>query len=142
MLLKLKNKYLLLIALGLTACQSIPYQPYARDVKKKPGHSGIVAMRLDNRDEDQLKARQMMNSNCGSQPVKILEEGEVVVGQEVKSAADTTRSKATPGMQVGSLFGLPITSGSSDANDSTQSSSVTTAVKEWQLSYECETIKK
>ncbi|MFZ3228843.1 MAG: hypothetical protein WA160_01465 [Pseudobdellovibrio sp.] len=142
MLNKMQSFIVFSIVLGLSACQTLPYQPYARDVKKKPGQNGIVAMHLDNRDEDQAKAKQMMSNNCGSLAVKVLEEGEVVVGQEVKSAADTTKSKAVSGTQVGSLFGLPITSGGADAKDSTQSSSVTTSVKEWQLSYECETANK
>jgi len=128
------------ILLGLVGCQTMPYQPYARDVKKKPGQSGVIALHLDNREEDKAKARQMMASNCGSAAVKVLEEGEVVVGQETKGTSDTTKSKAVQGSQVGSLFGLPITSGGREAQDSTSSSSVTTSVKEWQMSYECETV--
>ncbi|MBC7466489.1 MAG: hypothetical protein H7256_10900 [Bdellovibrio sp.] len=138
MMTKTQSLVLFCIAAGLTACQTMPYQPYARDVKKKPGQNGVIALRLDNRDEDKAKARQMMSSNCGAAAVKVLEEGEVVVGQETKGTADTTKSKAVPGAQVGSLWGIPLTSGGRDAQDSTQSSSVTTSVKEWQMSYECE----
>jgi hypothetical protein len=137
MLSKIQSILVVSFVLGLTACQTMPYQPYARDVKKKPGQNGIIAMHMDPRDEDKQKANQMMASNCGSAPVKVLEEGEVAVGQETKGTADTTKSKATQGTTVGSLFGLPITSGGQDAQDRTSSSSVTTAVKEWQISYEC-----
>lgn len=128
------------IALALSACQTMPYQPYARDVKKKPGQSGVIALKLNNREEDKAKAQQMMSSNCGTAPVKVLEEGEVVVGQETKGTADTTKANAVQGQQVGSLFGMPVTSGAVDARDSTQSSSVTTSVKEWQMAYECEKV--
>lgn len=140
MMTKTQSFVLAAIVLGLSACQTLPYQPYARDVKKKPGQNGVIALRLDNREEDKQKARQMMASNCGTLPVKVLEEGEVVVGQETKGTSDTTKSKAVQGSQVGTLFGLPITSGGRDAQDSTSSSSVTTSVKEWQMSYECETV--
>lgn len=136
---KTQGLLVLSIALGLTACQTLPYQPYARDVKKKPGQGGIVALHLENREEDKAKAQQMMASNCGTAPVKVVEEGEVAVGQETKGSADTSKSKATQGQQVGTLFGLPITSGGSEAHDSTSSSSVTTSIKEWQMSYECVT---
>lgn len=136
---KIQGLLMLSVAVGLTACQTMPYQPYARDVKKKPGQSGVIALHLENREEDKAKAQSMMTSNCGVNKVKVLEEGEVVVGQETKGLADTTRTKAVPGQQVGSLWGMPITSGGQDAQNSTQSSTVTTAVKEWQISYECTT---
>lgn len=137
---KSTNALLFLILAGaMTACQSLPYQPYARDVKKKPAQGGIIALKPDHRDEDQAKAKQMMAKNCASSAVKILEEGEVVIGQEVKSESDTTKKNAMDGVSVGSLFGIPVTSGGRDAQNSTASSAVTTAVKEWQISYECAT---
>ena len=63
----------LILAAAMTACQSLPYQPYARDVKKKPAQGGIIALKPDHRDEDQAKAKQMMANNCASSAVKILE---------------------------------------------------------------------
>lgn len=123
-------------------CQTLPYQPYARDVKKKPGQGGIIALKPEHRDEDQTKAKQMMATNCGASNVKVLEEGEVAVGQEVKSNADTTKSAGTSSTKIGSLFGIPLVSSGTDPKDSTNSSSVTTSIKEWQISYECESIAK
>lgn len=125
-----------------SGCQTVPYKPYARDVKKKPGQGGVIALKPEHRDEDQLKANQMMSANCGSSNVKVLEEGEVAIGQEVKSNADTTKSAGTSSTKVGSLFGIPLVSSGSDPKDSTNSSSVTTSIKEWQISYECESIAK
>ena len=133
---------ILLAAAMFTSCQAVPYKPYARDVKKKPGQGGVIALKPEHRDEDQLKANQMMSTNCGSSNVKVLEEGEVAVGQEVKSNADTTKSAGTSSTKVGSLFGIPLVSGGTDPRDSTNSSSVTTSIKEWQISYECESIAK
>lgn len=134
----LMNAFLFLaLAAVMTACQSLPYQPYARDVRKKPAQGGVIALKPEHRDEDQAKAKQMMAKNCGNSTVKVLEEGEVIIGQEVKSESDTTKKDAMGAVSVGSLFGIPVTSGSRDAQDSTASSAVTTTLKEWQISYEC-----
>ena len=134
---KLQNWVLVCLAAALTACQAMPYQPYARDVKKKPGQSGVIAMKPNHRDEDQAKAQNMMAMNCGAKPVQVLEEGEVAIGQEVKSNADTSHAAGTQGRQVGTLFGMPVTSGASDPRSTTSGTSTTTALKEWQISYEC-----
>ncbi len=142
MKISLKNWMLITAAAALTACQAMPYQPYARDVKKKPGQSGIVALKPVHQAEDQEKAKNMMASNCGTTPVKVIEEGEVAVGQEVKSNADTTKRPGYAGAQVGTLFGLPITSGGANPTDSTSGTATTTAIKEWQIAYECVTPTK
>ena len=139
MKISMKNWALITLAAALTACQAMPYQPYARDVKKKPGQSGVIALKPGHQTEDQEKAKGMMSSNCGTTPVKVIEEGEVAVGQEVKSNADTTKRQGYAGTQVGSLFGLPITSGGANPTDSTSGTATTTAIKEWQISYECVT---
>lgn len=125
-----------------SGCQTAPYQPYARDVKKKPGLGGVIALKPEHHEEDQTKANQMMAANCGSSNVKVLEEGEIAVGQVVKSDADTTRSAGISSTKMGSLFGIPIVSTGSDPKDSTNSSSVTTSIKEWQISYECVSVAK
>lgn len=128
---------LIAIATAFTACQQMPYQPYARDVKKKPGQGGVIALKPVHQTEDQEKAKMMMASNCGTAAVKVVEEGEVAVGQETRSSADTTKRPGYAGTQVGTLFGLPVTSGGSHATDSTSGTAVTTSIKEWQISYEC-----
>lgn len=137
MKLSFKNWALIAMAAALTACQAMPYQPYARDVKKKPGHSGVIALKPTHQTEDQDKAKNMMATNCGTAAVKVIEEGEVAIGQEVKSNADTVKKAGYEGNQVGTLFGLPITSGGANPTDSTSGSSTTTTLKEWQISYEC-----
>ena len=137
MKLSFKNWALIAMAAALTACQAMPYQPYARDVKKKPGHSGVIALKPTHQTEDQDKAKNMMATNCGTAPVKVVEEGEVAIGQEVKSNADTVKKAGYEGNQVGTLFGLPITSGGANPTDSTSGTSTTTTLKEWQISYEC-----
>jgi hypothetical protein len=124
-------------ACTLSACQTMPYQPYARDVKKRPQQGGVIALKTEHRDEDMAKAQQMMASNCATLPVKVLEEGEVAVGQETKSSSSTTNNQGTEGHQVGTLFGLPITSGGTQASKDTAGTATTTSIKEWQISYEC-----
>jgi hypothetical protein len=126
----------LVLAAGfLTGCQTIPYQGQARDVKRKPQAEGIVSVPLNPRMEDRARADERMKSNCAPYPVTIREEGEVVVGQEVKASSSEADRRSTE-QQVGSLFGLPVTTGQAGGKD-VQSSSVTTAVKEWQISYSC-----
>jgi hypothetical protein len=123
----------------LVGCQAMPYQPYARDVKKKPQQGGVIALKPEHREEDSAKARQMMASNCATLPVKVLEEGEVAVGQETKSANTTSQNRGTRSEQVGSLFGLPISTVGTSPTQDTSGSSTVTSIKEWQISYECET---
>jgi hypothetical protein len=123
---------------AISACQTMPYQPYARDVKKKPQQGGVIALKPEHRDEDKAKAQKMMESNCAALPVKILEEGEVAVGQEVKSGSSTTNNAGTRSATVGSLFGLPITTGGTAASQDTTGTATTTSIKEWQISYECQ----
>lgn len=130
--------FLSVAAIGITACQTLPYQPYARDVKKKPRLSGVIALKTNHRDEDSYKAEQMMKSNCGELAVKVLEEGEVEVGQETKTQASTQHEEARRGTQVGTFLGLPVTSGGRNAESQTTGVTSTVAVKEWQIQYECE----
>ena len=119
----------------VSGCQTIPYQGQARDVKKKPSEGGTLALPLDPRDEDRAKAELKMQQNCGAGKYKILEEGEVVIGQKTNS--DTREDNRDRNQQkIGSVFGMPLMSG--DAGGKNMSGSTTTEnVKEWQISYEC-----
>lgn len=128
----------LLPLLVLAGCQTMPYQPYAREVKRMPGNGGEIALREEHRDEDRAKAQAMMNSNCGASTVKVLEEGEVVVGQTTNSSATQTHNAGSQGTQVGTLFGIPVTSGSREASNNTATTATTTALKEWNIKYNCE----
>ncbi len=124
--------------LVMAGCQTMPYQPYAREVKRQPGGGGEIALKQEHRDEDRLKAQSMMNSNCGATGVKVLEEGEVVVGSTTNSNASETHNSGRPGQQVGTLFGIPVTSGGQQASNNTATSATTTALKEWNIKYECD----
>lgn len=124
------------LLLGLTACQTV-YVPQARDVKRKPKASGTIALPLNHRDEDRQKAESMMSQNCAPVRAHVLEEGEVAVGQETKSSSNET-NRDDSRTKVGSLFGLPVMSGEAGGKNTNQSSTVT-QIKEWQISYECET---
>lgn len=107
------------------------YQPYARSVKKQPNQGGVIALRLNHRQEDQQKAKQIMSHNCGSKKTKILEEGEVVIGTITNSQAER---EAANKKQVGSLFGVPVTSGHDGQMNTT---SETSQKKEWHIKYLC-----
>jgi hypothetical protein len=133
------TKLVLAIAasLFLFGCQTMPYQPYARDVKKMPNQGGLIALKTDHKDEDRAKADMMMKKNCGDQNVKITEEGEVAVGQTTTGNASETQAAGHSSSKVGSLFGMPIMSGGNDPSKNTATSTTTTAIKEWQIAYEC-----
>lgn len=139
----MKKKLASLTALAAlyAGCQAAPYVPYARDVKKRPQQGGVIALKSEHRDEDRMKADRMMSTNCTNQNVKILEEGEVAIGQTTTGSAQESHQKGTDGTQVGSLFGIPVVSGQQDPSKSTASSSTTTNLTEWQISYECQNKK-
>jgi hypothetical protein len=102
-------------------------------VKVEPQSGGVVALKLEHQDEDRAKAQSMMANNCGGQAVKVLEEGETVIGTETSSKE--TNEAGSNGTQVGSLFGIPVTSGAKEASKNT--ATVTTNKKEWQIRYKC-----
>lgn len=134
----MKNKLIAMtLFTALSACQTMPYQPYARDVKKKPNHSGVIALKLEHRDEDRAKAQMMMENNCRPAPVKVLEEGEVVIGQESTTNSKTSKNAGEASQSMGSFLGIPLTSAGTDPSESTSARVSTTQVKEWQISYEC-----
>jgi hypothetical protein len=126
-----------LVALFFTGCQTMPYQPYARDVKRMPNKGGVIALHTEHREEDLAKADMMMQKNCGDSAVKIKEEGEVAVGQATSGNASETRDAGNSGSKVGSLFGVPLMAGATEASKNTATTTTTTAVKEWQIVYDC-----
>lgn len=133
----MKNKILFaLVVAMLMGCQSMPYKPYARKVQVQPNKGGVVAMYTEHRDEDRAMAEGIMSNSCSNSGYSILEEGEVVVGTVTNAKSEFSDAKA--GTQVGSLWGIPLTSGGKDA--STQTSSETSQKKEWQIKYECKNI--
>jgi len=126
-----------LALVAMAGCQTVPYQPYARSVKKKPGEGGVIAVTVAHQQEDMPKAQELMSSNCGQGNYKVTEEGEVQVGTKTEGDARQTHDAGASGQQVGTLFGIPVTSGGREASNNTHSSSTTSAVKEWQIVYEC-----
>jgi hypothetical protein len=121
----------------LAGCQTVPYQGKARDVKRAPQVGGTIAVPLDPKQEDRLRAEERMRSNCNPNPYKITSEEEVVVGEKT----DTDQRDTLQGnnqREVGSLFGMPLVSGDAGGSDS-RSSSTKTAIKEWVIGYACVT---
>lgn len=116
-----------------TGCQAVPYKPYARNVKVQSRKGGVVALKLNHRDEDRIKAEGIMRRTCATQNFEIVEEGEVVVG----TVTNATENK-DPGygsQRVGSLWGMQVSSRGRSA--STNTTSTTTQKKEWQIKYAC-----
>lgn len=126
--------------LVLAGCQTMPYQPYAREVKRMPGNGGEIALKTEHRDEDRAKAQAMMTTNCGSAPLKVLEEGEVVIGQTTNSNASQTHDAGQQSTNLGTFLGMPVTSGGREASNNTATSATTTALKEWNIKYECQKV--
>jgi len=122
------------------ACVGCAYVPYAREAKKKPREGGVIALRTDHRPEDRQKADTLMAMNCAGANVKVLEEGEVVVGERSSSSSQKTNDTAHGGgWNLGSGFRL---GGSNQPSENTNTTTETTQVKEWQISYVCEKAKK
>lgn len=124
-----------IVCVFLQACQTVPYQGQARNVNKKPQESGVIAIATDYRPEDRSKADDYMKQNCSPFPVKVMEEGEVAVGQKT-SASSSETDRASTKTNVGSFLGMPVFSGKEGGKDAT-SNSVVTNVNEWQIKYEC-----
>ncbi len=116
-------------SLWMAGCAIVPY---AREVKKKPSEGGLIALEVLHSEEDRAQADTLMHNNCGSKPVKILEEGEAVVGQRTQTNANASHRAGLEGKKFGNFM-----IGGSDPSTEVSSSSVTSEVKEWQISYQC-----
>jgi hypothetical protein len=126
------------VILLMAACQSLPYQPYARNVKKKTQQGGVIALKLEHRNEDLALAQQLMKSNCAEKKIKITEEGEVAIGEKTTAKADQSYDSGSQKTKIGNLFGLPVMSGGRDPSTQSSTEASVTQIKEWQMSYECE----
>lgn len=122
--------------LAVVSCATGPYKPYAREVKKKPGMEGVIALKPEFITEDRTFADTLMAKNCGTKPVNVLEEGEVAVGQTTSSNSQVRKEKEDNGFNMGGMKFL--TGGQTDV-DNKAAQSTTTAIKEWQISYNCQT---
>lgn len=119
----------------MTACQTVPYQGQARNVSMKPQKEGVISIPVQYRDEDRLKAESTMAKNCKPYTPQIVQEGEVAVGTKVDSNGKET-DRASTERQMGTLFGIPLVSGEA-AGKNSSSSSTTTQIKEWHITYKC-----
>lgn len=63
--------------------------------------------------------------------VNILEEGEIVTGQETKTNSNETNCDDSR-KSAGTLFGIPMMTGQASGKETLQSS-LTTQLKEWQI---------
>ena len=129
-----------LLSLFAVGCQTMPYQGQARETKKRPQEGGVISLKENHRAEDRQVADDKMKANCQPLSVKILEEGEIVVGQKTETDSRDTRRDDSRA-EVGTLFGLPVMAGEAGGKD-TKSSATTTALREWQISYQCTDGKK
>lgn len=128
------NQVLTIIILAtLASCAAVPYKPYAREAKKKPGVEGVIALHMDYLPEDRTLADTLMAKNCGASSVNVLEEGEVVTGTKTTSKSQTQDNNYRSGLNFGGIqFG-------STKDSTAQTDSTTTTQKEWQISYNCKT---
>ncbi len=137
----MKKLVLVLAALMVSACATMPYQPYAREVKKKPNESGVIALKTEHRPEDRQRADYLMAANCGSEAiVKVQEEGEVAVGEKTNASSNKVQENrpASSGFSIG---GLQFGSTESRPGENTNTTTETVQVKEWQIAYTCVAMK-
>jgi hypothetical protein len=120
-----------IVLLVLAGCAvAPPPQAYAREVKRKPQSSGVIALHQAPTPGDRQLADSMMKSNCGGSPVKVLEEGEVDIGEHAE--AESHKEK---GQKEEKWFGIiPVKDEKPDQN---KTSTNTIKLKEWQIVYEC-----
>lgn len=131
----MKLLFALVVLFFVSGCQTVPYQGVARDVKRKPGVGGTIAVPVNPRQEDRDRANEHMISNCGNGNFKVTEEAEVVTGETTQASTRNDYRQNTQ-QQTGSFLGMPIISGDPGGVDSS-TTAVRTQLKEWQISYEC-----
>lgn len=135
------KKLIVISAILLVAgCAAIPYQPYAREVKRKPTEGGVIALRSEHRAEDRQKADMLMMSNCGESKIaKVMEEGETIIGEKTNTSSNkTNRDQYESGFSIG---GISFSNGNTVPGENTNSVSETSQLKEWRIIYNCESIK-
>lgn len=123
--------------LSFVSCATQPYKPYAREIKKKPGIEGSIALKPEYVPEDRTYADTLMAKNCGTNPINVLEEGEVQVGSTTSSNSKAQDEKVKNGFDIGGGFKM-LTGGSTDVKN-TEKVATTVAVKEWHITYNCKT---
>jgi hypothetical protein len=123
--------------LSVVSCATQPYRPYAREIKKKPGVEGTIALKPEYVPEDRTYADSVMAKNCGTNPINVLEEGEVQVGTSTSSTSKAHDEKVANGFDIGGGFKM-LTGGNTDVKN-TEKQSTVVALKEWHIVYNCKT---
>jgi hypothetical protein len=117
----------LAVLISLSGCAELfKYRPYARKVEVESGKGGVIALKQNNRMEDQQLARSLMAQNCGQKRAVIVKEGEVVTGTK------TLGSKR----KDSDLYGRNKYSYLSNSQRE-RSETETITKKEWQIHYKC-----
>ncbi len=120
---------------ALTACQLPAYQGEARDVKRRPRESGVVAIPRKFRPEDRARAEDTMRTVCAPGSFSVVEEGEIVTWQQVVAdSRETNRDNSEH--EMGKILGMSVTGGEREGKD-TRTSSTSKNLTEWQISYVC-----
>lgn len=127
------------VLLTVVGCATQPYKPYAREIKKKPGVEGTIALKPEHVPEDRTYADSLMVKNCGTKEVNVLEEGEMQVGTTTSSNSQARDEKEENGFNLG---GMKFLSGGQTDVKNTNKTSTTVAVKEWHIAYNCGTAAK
>lgn len=122
------------LLLTLASCAAVPYRPYAREAKKKPGTEGIIALHLNYMPEDRTLAETYMVKNCGTSLVEVLEEGEVVVGSSSTSSTNAHGDRGYNSISFGSLKGISM---SPTEYSNSETTTKVSQEKEWQINYRC-----
>ncbi|MCT8334487.1 hypothetical protein NUH30_12460 [Leptospira sp. 85282-16] len=104
----------------------------ARVVSSKPGEGGTVALTSGflKADEAKAEANNFMATNCGSKQVKILQEGEVVVG----TTTNVNQNTNVNAQRNNTSF----TKTNTNVSIASTQTSNTRNVTEWQIEYACQ----
>jgi hypothetical protein len=124
---------LVIVAAFAASCTQLPYKPYAREVKKKPSVSGVIALKPDHVPEDRTYADSLMKRNCGENAITIAEEGEVEIGQKTVSNETQTKEDREDMNWNGVKFYNP-------AEKNTSKTSSVESIKEWHINYNCSSV--
>lgn len=129
----------LFVSLSVVGCATLPYEPYAREVKKKPREGGLIALHTQYKPEDRQRAETLMASNCGSEATaQVAEEGEVVVGEKTNSTSNSHKTQESDSFF--SLNSMSFKQGTRPG-ENVNTSSETVQMKEWQISYNCQKLQ-
>jgi hypothetical protein len=132
----MKKLTILLASALAVGCATVPYQPYAREVKKRPKQGGMIALHAEYRPEDRARAEFLMGANCGGPSgFNVTEEGEAIVGEKTSSNSNKRLdSERDSGFSIG---GISFASGDYRPGENVNTESQTTQLKEWRIAYQC-----